>query len=266
MTRSFHEPNNPRYANLLQMIKPIIPNAFPKPTQEPEHPNIQVVKSVLNTTEEMYKKLDGVDPHRKALLEKVIQEGKQLLDSVQSKLGYKSTGGGVSDSERNNLLKTFARALKGPETESQPKAKAPFSKLGEDGFEDVDHQILAMEIKRLAVSLAQYLKERMRESLMYTQNGDDLDDPAIKVKYETDYVLTQTTAIMAKLHRAILRNHHHILMVIGNFAGNAASAGTTTGDKMLVESDEDDTNVSRDITTTPEQEALVEESNDGSSE
>ena len=75
---SFHAPHAPKYAHLLQMIKPIIPNAFPKPLHAEEPPNIQVVKSVLNTTQEMYQKLNGVDPHRKALLEKVIQQAKQM--------------------------------------------------------------------------------------------------------------------------------------------------------------------------------------------
>ena len=214
---SFHSPNEPKYTNLFQLIKPIIPHAFPPAPDPPEHPNIQVVKSILNTTDEMNKKLDGVDPHRKALLEKVIELAHKLLSA------YYSTGELVSDEERDKMLKLFADALKGPEIKHKLKSKAPFSKLGEDGFEDVDHQILAMEIKRLAVSLTAYLKERMRESLITAKSGANLNDPSTRVKFETDYVLTQTTAIMAKLHRAILRNHHHILMVIGNFAGNAAS-------------------------------------------
>ena len=54
-----------------------------------------------------------------------------------------------------------------------------------------------------------------------TREGDDLDAPSLKAKYYTDYVLAQMTLEMAKLHRAILRNQHHILMVIGNFAGHA---------------------------------------------
>ena len=29
------------------------------------------------------------------------------------------------------------------------------------------------------------------------------------------------TLQLAKLHRAVLKNHHHLLMLIGNFAGNA---------------------------------------------
>ena len=87
-------------------------------------------------------------------------------------------------------------------------AKAPFSKLGEDGFEDVDHQILAMEIKRLAMTVKSYLEVRKNEDRDYIKAGANLNDPSIKTKTDTDSILAQTTLMMAKLHRAILRNHH----------------------------------------------------------
>ena len=211
----FHQPDEPRYSSLIQMMKPIIPKAFPKPRTMPEDPNIQVVRSILNTTKEMHQKLDGIDPQRKALLEGVIQLAHKILSE------HYSTGRSIPEVDRDKLLKMFAEALNGTDDSGpKTKAKAPFAQLGEDGFEDVDHQILAMEIKRLAMSLTGYLKERMEESLVTTKSGADLNDPSVRVKFETDTVLTQSVAIIAKLHRAILRNHHHILLLIGNFAGN----------------------------------------------
>ena len=207
----------------MHMIKPIIPHAIHDPPPPPEDANIAVVKGVLNTTEDMYQKLQDGDSQQKADLQKVANMGKSLLQSAYSNKGYKSFGQPhIPDSQRNRLLQAFARALKGPQPKSKKKAKAPFSRLGEDGFEDVDHQILAMEVKRLALTVKNYLETRKQESNDYKLAGANLHDPSIRVKDETDSVLAQVTLMMAKLHRAILRNHHHILMVIGNFAGNSA--------------------------------------------
>ena len=41
--------------------------------------------------------------------------------------------------------------------------KAPFCSVGADCFHDVDHPRLATDIKRLAVAVAAYLKDRMVE-------------------------------------------------------------------------------------------------------
>lgn len=50
--------------------------------------------------------------------------------------------------------------------------KAPFCALGDDCFEDVDHQKLTMEIKRMALALAGYLKTRMLEEAEVNGNGN----------------------------------------------------------------------------------------------
>lgn len=41
--------------------------------------------------------------------------------------------------------------------------RAPFCQVGEDCFSDVDHKLIAMEIKRLALSVTRYMKDRMME-------------------------------------------------------------------------------------------------------
>ena len=224
LTKGFHAPKSPKYDYLMQMIKPIIPHAIHDPPPPPEDANIEVVKGVLHTIHDMYNKLTD-DPKRKADLLKVADEAKGLLNFANSNQGYKSNGRPhIRDADRDALMKKFANALKGPQVKAKPKAKAPFSRLGEDGFTDVDHQLLAMEIKRLALTVKQYLETRRQETQYYKRTGTDLTDPSIKAKDETDHVLAQTTLMMAKLHRAILRNHHHILMVIGNFAGNMVAS------------------------------------------
>ena len=226
LAQSFHSPKSPKYRHLLEMIKPIITHAFhDDPPRTTEDPNVEVIKSVLNTTEDIYNKLN--DTKRKNDLEKIMSRGRSLLRPENDQSGFRASGQRtrvrVRDEDRNSLLKDFADALKTPEPEPKKIGKAPFSRLGEDGFEDVDHQLLAMEIKRLALTLRGYLQMRMKESIEYTEAGANLDDPLIQGKYYTDSVLTQMTLGMARLHRAVLRNHHHILMVIGNFAGNAGS-------------------------------------------
>ena len=211
-----------KHDSLMQMIKPIIPNAITDPPPPPEDPNIKVVRGVLNTTEDFYQKLKDANPKQKSDLMEVAKLGNNLLQTAYRSTGHRSSGPPhIRDSDRDYLLKKFADALKGPEPETTIRAKAPFSRLGEDGFEDVDHQILAMEIKRLAMTVKNYLEVRKNEERDYVRAGANLNDPSIKTKTDTDSILAQTTLMMAKLHRAILRNHHHILMVIGNFAGNS---------------------------------------------
>jgi hypothetical protein len=49
--------------------------------------------------------------------------------------------------------------------------------------------------------------------------------PGNSAQFKTDAVLTQIVSNMAKLHRAVLRNWHHILIMVGNFAGPAIDIG-----------------------------------------
>ena len=64
------------------------------------------------------------------------------------------------------------------------------------------------------MAMSGYLKERMKEE------DNDGKKMAAKSRFKEDAVLTHTTTVLAKLHRAILRNWHHILMIVGNLGGN----------------------------------------------
>ena len=61
----------------------------------------------------------------------------------------------------DRLLRDFGKVLRPSKSNHIPQPKAPFSKLGEDGFEDVDHQGLDGEIKSLALTLKNYLEIRI---------------------------------------------------------------------------------------------------------
>ena len=76
---------------------------------------------------------------------------------------------------------------------------------------DVDHKEISWEIRRLALTMAKYLEDRMFES--QSRSGKSQ-----KSLYQIDAVLTQIVSSLAKLHRATMRNWHEMLHIIGNFA------------------------------------------------
>jgi len=211
------------YKQLLEMIKPIIPNVYNNVSSRSEKdPNYEIIRGILATTKDIFNKID--DPKRQAELRNIYHKGSSLLTAPQKNKGFRSSPNQhIPDEERDALLKQFSEALKSPDEEFNPMAKAPFSKLGEDDFEDVDHQILAMEIKKLALTLKEYLQIRVKEGQSKKPFRDNGNEFLSQTNYYTDSVLAQMTLELAKLHRAVLRNHHHLLMLIGNFAGNAAN-------------------------------------------
>ena len=218
------------YNHLLQLIKPIIPDARGNQTSHSDgNPNYEIVRGVLETTRDIFNKID--DPKRKADLREIFNKGRSLLIPSETIRGFRSSAQHhIKDEDRDALLKEFIEALKTSEKDSNLIAKAPFSKLGEDNFEDVDHQTLAMEIKNIALTLRNYMQtvptiDYNRINWKdFTQNKDKEVEYLLRSKYFTDSVLAQMTLELAKLHRSVLRNHHHILMILGNFAGNADHA------------------------------------------
>ena len=66
------------------------------------------------------------------------------------------------------------------------------------------------------MSMAKYVEDRMFEH--ESGGGVDCCNQNQKLRYQTDAILTQMVSLLAKMHRATLRNWNQILMVIGNFA------------------------------------------------
>ena len=201
------------------MIEAIIPTEFQAETPHTtEQENVKVIKNVLNTTEDMYNKIQDTD--RRKSLKDIIIKGRAMLVQKPNGLeeGYmlsKNNEKELNNGDVDQLLRDFGKVLRPSKSSRIPEPKAPFSKLGDDGFEDVDHQGLDAEIKSLALTLKKYLEIRMDEMMEYTQKfGANFDDPSYLVKYHTDSILTQMTLEMAKIHRAVLKNQHHILMMI----------------------------------------------------
>ncbi len=47
-------------------------------------------------------------------------------------------------------------------------------------------------------------------------------------QFKADFALTQMTSVLAKLHRATMRNWHHIQLIVQNMASEAASNNATS--------------------------------------
>ena len=88
--------------------------------------------------------------------------------------------------------------------------------LGVDCFEDVDHVDIALGTKRLALTLSSYLRHRMKDEEEETGPAAGRGLEAGYVAFKTDAVLTQLTAAVAKLHRAVMKNWQHLVMLAAN--------------------------------------------------
>ena len=62
--------------------------------------------------------------------------------------------------------------------------------------------------------------DRLKKSVEL-RNKKRQDKKKDRNEFYRDSVLAQMTLQLAKLHRAVLKNHHHLLILIGNFGGNA---------------------------------------------
>ena len=165
------------------MIEAIIPTEFRAETlHTTEQENVKVIKNVLNTTEDMYNKIQ--DTERRKSLRDIIMKGRAMLvqDPNGMEEGYRLSKNNQKELNKfdvDQLLRDFGKVLRPSKSNHKPQPKAPFSKLGEDGFEDVDHQGLDAELKRLALTLKNYLEIRMDEMMEYTQQfGANFDDPS----------------------------------------------------------------------------------------
>ncbi len=102
-----------------------------------------------------------------------------------------------------------------------------------------------MDIKRLALALSVYMKNRMVEE---KAGGGNPNSPRSRFlrgrsSFAQDAVMTQAIALIARLHRAVLRNWHHMRMILHNLAGappmsGATAAGAATGVASAAESNQ----------------------------
>ena len=90
---------------------------------------------------------------------------------------------------------------------------APFAEPGEDCFADVDHIKTTKRVKTLTKLALDYLKHRMRESLEVEQDLKEL-----KTKFASDLLIAQLTETLNDVHRGVVRNWHHIQLLLRNLA------------------------------------------------
>lgn len=226
--RYFHHPDSPKFELLLSQMRPIIPGHFvnsPVKNQS-EDPNLPFVKSIHNLQMDLMAKLK---PKPGSKQETVL---KSLRDMTTTLLRNADLKKAITQHDLNRLMALFndffAEEKAYRHGTQKTSGRAPFTKLGEDCFDDVDHQEIAMEIKREALGLTSYLKTRMSEHELNNERRGD------KVQFQVDALLTQTTALLAKLHRATLRNWHHILLIVGNFAAHTGNPYDALPPKILI--------------------------------
>ena len=192
---------------------------------------LTIDQSGILKTEELLLAMENLLPTIKAAFPKRSGEVGATRKMIKSLLGIIKTSGKLPK-ELSTLINAFATLLKPHQTSawtsmrsalSTPRVakKAPFCKIGDDCFVDVNHTMLTREIKKIALTLSAYLKDRMVEE----KSGVTIDPQRRKVRYKTDALLTQSTKALAELHRGIMRNWHHILMILGNFAGEEPIGG-----------------------------------------
>ena len=184
------------------------------------NPEKNFLKNVLVMVRDMTNKLK-IHGGDKKLLDMIAEKAKVILAEMKA-----SEHEHVPKREMSELIYLFNKFFSRSSTSASAfrtgdhKKQAPFCPLGEDCFGDVDHAKIAMEIKRLAVAMSGYLRDRMKEEDVGTDNGKAAVGSRPS-QFKADAVLTHATTVIAKLHRAILRNWHHILMIVGNMGGGA---------------------------------------------
>lgn len=206
-----HDASNPNFELLVGMLKPLIPSMFENGPKD-NLKLVQGVKSILDKAVVHHLKAKSVKNMTNNLLTRQDIDQGQLLDLVDEFNDYfKQMRGSQHQELIMERFDTFGLV---------DLAKAPNAKLGQDCFADVDHQDLALDVQNLALLAAKYLEARMVESLLAKKKGGQKEYSlaSLNAKYHTDLFLIQATVLMAKIHRATLRNWHHLLMTITNFA------------------------------------------------
>ena len=191
LTNNHHRPKNPQFKKLMKQMNNIIPARIVNPDF------IQSTQNILKDLRS--EKLNDVQLNLK-------------LDDLESILNDEDIGSN-SGSLRTALItrklsELFAHleSIHGrPNGQMDPWSLAPFAKLGEDCFSDVNHKQFTWEIKKLALVMQDFIEYRV----MNNQNG---------AQYKMDEMMVNLIQMVFQLHRATLRNWNHILMVVSNFA------------------------------------------------
>lgn len=184
-----HRPNNPQFKKLMKQMNTIIPAKIVNP---------DFIQSTQDILEDLRReKSNDVQLNLK-------------LDDLESILI--EDNGGHSGSLRTALIirklsELFAHLdrIQRPNGKMDAWSLAPFVKLGEDCFLDVNHKQFTLEIKQLALAMQDFIEYRVMDN----QKG---------AQYKMDEMMVDLIKMVFQLHRATLRNWNHILMVVSNFA------------------------------------------------
>ena len=183
---------------LAEKMKPITPEEFVN-DEENTSPKFVLIQHIQKFVRDM-KSMVGItslSSRERGLLE----ETSNLADSLASRPE-------VTVSDLKTLIENVKKVMAFEQDYFYSNNKAPYAKLGFDSFEDIDHKDIAMAVKKCAKLMVEYLKTR-------AQAGDH---DCCSVMHKNDEIVAQAILVLAKLHRATMRNWYNILMITSNFA------------------------------------------------
>ena len=180
-----HRPNKPQFKKLMKQMNHIIPGRIINPDF------IQSTKDILK------------DLRRQKLSDVQLNSKLDDLESILNGSGSLRTA--LIARKLSELFAHLESIHTFNENKLDPWSLAPFAKLGQDCFLDVNHKQFTWEIKKLALAMQDFIEDRV----MNNDRG---------AQYKMDEMMTHMITLMFQLHRATLRNWNHILMVVSNFA------------------------------------------------
>ena len=196
-----HSPDNPLFYKLLDEMNRIIPGKIAEPSKN--WASSDPKSSFLVHVQEMIAQIK-----KGGLTDQKIDTSLAEIEGLANDMKKSGTD------QISQILKQLSDLYTYLETNDYYKQKpvdpftlAPFTKLGYDCFSDVNHKEISWEVRKAALSFAKYIEDRMLG-----------DSDSQKILYKTDAILSQIISLMAQLHRATLRNWHHTLMLVSNFA------------------------------------------------
>jgi hypothetical protein len=208
-----HGPEYPQFQQLMGQMNKIIPGKFVvTPKGMRKNPQLNFILNTLDFVKEM--KAEGA----------IAPRHQGSVKRMESLINTMIKSGVVQEDKMQLLMKLmiglFDNLHQGQDARPRdPMSQAPFTKLGQDCFSDVNHKDISIDVRKTALALTKYLEERIKESDKINQDFNDVNElMGNRVKYKTDAVLTHMVTILAKIHRATMRNWQHILVLVGNFA------------------------------------------------
>ncbi|CAB4058882.1 unnamed protein product [Lepeophtheirus salmonis] len=214
------------YNSLLQNLNLLIPRVQ-RNNKEPNQ--IQLLHNLLNMIKFLALKLLRTSQSKKN--DPKAPQYILLKSTVDEALQFIAQKGTVEPKMLSRIANQLAQLFQ-EENKVQNDEFAPYCEPGTDCFLDVDHAGIYGRVNGLAKKVSDYIKYRNKELQAYGKTH--MVHPGVQVQIQADDILAHTTILLQKLHRSVMRNWHHILMIVGNLAGNDGGAIRLLGNPNVI--------------------------------